>query len=153
MNFRITIRESEVRGMVNRAFGPGVRQQLLGRGGAELLRICRENFGASGKDRPVEWAPLSPRYAKRVKRPYATLDLTGKLFQSGTLNVSDDRAVVSFEDEKASWHQYGTEKMPARPFMPFWGDRISPYAERRIVTAMQLELQRLLRGGSSAANY
>jgi phage gpG-like protein len=69
------------------------------------------------------------------------------------MDVNEDRAVVSFEDKKASWHQFGTAKMPARPFMPFYGNRLSPYAERRVVTKMQLELQRILRGGPASAIY
>jgi phage gpG-like protein len=167
VNFKITIRESEVRGMINRTFGPGIRRQLLGRGGAELIKICRENFGQSGIDRPVEWAPLKnpirqgigsaglQGYAKKVGRFYATLYKTGKLFRSGgqIWDINDDRAIVGFADEKASWHQFGTSKMPARPFMPFWGNRLSPYAERRIITAMQLELQRIVRGGPASAIY
>ncbi len=148
MNFRITIRESDVRGMINRTFGPGVRRQILGAGGAELLRLSRENFGVSGPERPIEWAPLSKDYAKRVKRTYATLDLKGDLYRSGRLNVSDDRAVVSFEDRKASWHQFGEGKMPPRPFMPMYGNRLSPSAERRVTTAMALELQKILRGSN-----
>jgi phage gpG-like protein len=165
VNFKITIRESEVRGMINRTFGPGIRRQLLGRGGAELIKICRENFGQSGIDRPVEWAPLKnpirqgigsaglQGYAKKVGRFYATLYRTGELFRSARLYTTDDTATVVFDDVKASWHQFGTGRMPARPFMPFWGNNLSPYSERRIITSMQMELQRIFRGGPASAIY
>jgi phage gpG-like protein len=88
-----------------------------------------------------------------VKRSYATLELSGDLFASGRLDVNEDRALVSFEDNKASWHQFGTGKMPARPFMPFWGNQLSDYAQRRVITSMQMELQRILRGGPASAIY
>jgi phage gpG-like protein len=67
--------------------------------------------------------------------------------------VTEDRAVVTFEDEKASYHQFGTGKMPARPFMPFWGNRLSPLAERQIMQAGQLAFQRFLRKQSPFPIY
>lgn len=80
-----------------------------------------ENFGASGVDRPWAWAPLSPAYAKKVGRSYATLVVTGALRNSVKKTEGQDCAVVSMSDSDvpyATRHHRGSGNLPARRVFP-----------------------------------
>ena len=98
---------------------------------AETFQECvLANFGASGPYRPWSgWHPLSPAYAKKVGRTYATLEVTGRLKSSvfislnerGNFTVSADNSDVPY----ATAHQYGNPKgnrghpgLPAREYFP-----------------------------------
>lgn len=73
------------------------------------------------------WPPLSPKYAARKLKAIghnAILVYTGELFWSLTPGEPNnirfplpDGIVVGTDDPKAAFHQYGTEKMPARPIL------------------------------------
>lgn len=82
----------------------------------------------SGKSpvRGHKWPDYSDAYAKRkgFKRP--NMFLTGKMLKS--LRVVQDpsgRVIVSFSDEKASWHQTGAGNLPKRKLLPRGRDRFN----------------------------
>lgn len=98
---------------------------------AETFQNCvLANFGPSGPYRPWSgWHPLSPAYAKKVGRTYATLEVSGRLKSSvfmqlnerGNFTVSADDSDVPY----ATAHQYGNPKgnrghpgLPAREYFP-----------------------------------
>jgi len=87
-----------------------------------VFETTRSNFGASGKDRPIEWEALrDERYAKKVGRDYATLHLKGTLEESIDLDSSNEDAAIVFcmdEPVYAKAHQEGIGNMPERPFFP-----------------------------------
>lgn len=155
MRFKVTVNTRDLsRSFMAGVFGDVARRQILGAMGTELIKIAEENIGKTGIDRPATWPPLSKPYAKRVKRDYATLYLTGALYRSSTLRVTPDVATVTYEDTKASLHQDGTEKMPRRPFLPFnSAGQLTPYARRRIENAANLALQSLIRKQTQLAIY
>lgn len=96
--------------------------------------IVLQNFGQSGIDRPSAWSPLSARYAKRVKRSYATLELTGELKRSVRSESSPSEAVI-WQDDSVPYgaaHQFGSDKLPARPYFPIIGDSVSAYTIQQI---------------------
>lgn len=65
--------------------------------------------------RPAPWAP---RKDKKAKHPL--LIRSGNLRQSITWRWNGDDAVVVGSPAKyARYHQFGTKRMPARPFFPF----------------------------------
>ena len=65
--------------------------------------------------RPSPWAP---RKDKKAKHPL--LIRSGNLRQSITWRWNGDDAVVVGSPAKyARYHQFGTKRMPARPFFPF----------------------------------
>jgi phage gpG-like protein len=120
-------------------------QAILAAVGETVALITRENFGEWGVDRPEAWPALSKKYAKKVKRPYATLFVTGDLYNSiQSLPPTNDSVTVIAADEKASWHQLGEGHNPPRPFFPVTADeRLTPYAEAAILAAIEQELERL----------
>jgi HK97 gp10 family phage protein len=79
-----------------------------------------ELFKTEGASLNVEWSPLKEAYLKqKIKKGYSEKKLhkTTTLAQSFTSIVKPFSAVVGTPVEYAKYHEYGTRKMPARPFM------------------------------------
>lgn len=91
------------------------------------------NFGPSGPYRPWSgWHELSPAYAKKVKRTYATLFVSGALkgnilieLEGNSFKVVSDNSRVPY----ATAHQEGNPKgnrghpgLPAREYFPMTED-------------------------------
>ena len=79
--------------------------------------------------RPSPWAPRKPVYTvtvnKKTKKKTRKLDDHPLLIRSGALRQSvfwkfsgDDAVVVGSDRKYAAYHQHGTKRMPARPFVP-----------------------------------
>ena len=102
----------------------------------EAVKQCTlENFGVSGTNRPRVWPPLSKDYARKVKRDYATLDVSGELKNSITVEVAETSIVAT--DEKASYHQLGEGYNKERPFFPISKDgELTEYCQQRITEAL-----------------
>ena len=107
----------------------------------ELGLIVRENFGATGVDRPLDWPSLNPRYAQRKHGGDVTptLILTGALRDSIVVNLGDpDNAYVTSHNELAAYHQYGGPHLPMRPMFPMDDNGvITPYTVERVTAAAQ----------------
>ena len=92
--------------------------------GIAFESVVLNNFGFLGEDRPDEWPPLSPAYAKKVNRTWATLQVDGTLRAAVKLDNSDlDFAKVSASNSDvpyATAHQHGVAErnLPARPYFP-----------------------------------
>lgn len=69
----------------------------------------------AGPDGP--WAPLKESTLKRKKKGTAILVETGRLRGSITHNVVGDTAYIGTPVFYGSYHQFGTRKMVARPFL------------------------------------
>jgi len=80
-------------------------------------------FGANGQNRPTMWQPLSPAYAKRIAKsggqPVPTLYRRGTIFNSIGESASEQMGSVFTFNPLAEYHQFGTDKLPSRPFFPF----------------------------------
>lgn len=64
------------------------------------------------------WPRLDPKTVARKRTGDSPLLETGALRASiRTLIVSDDEGYVVTDDPKAGFHEFGTSKMPPRPFM------------------------------------
>jgi phage gpG-like protein len=116
----------------------------------ELRRSILSNFGRVGLYRPSVWPPLSPDYARRVRRPYATLLVTGRLRDSIRFEVTGTTVVAEVRDEDvpyASVHQYGGgNNIPARPYFPIDRDgEVIPTVMQNILMRMALAFKRALR--------
>ena len=79
--------------------------------------------------RPSPWAPR-----KKPGDGHPLLIRSGHLRQSISWKLDGDDAVVVGTSQKyAKYHQYGTKKMPPRPFMPVdKTGRLMPDVERKI---------------------
>ena len=119
--------------------------------------VTINNFGMSGEDRPVEWESLDDKYAKRVGRSFATLDLKEfkkegsdkKLIDSVDWNADNpDFALVYLNDPPvyAAAHQWGESGMPERPFLPIvkGSETLTPYTEGKCLDAANKALQEAL---------
>lgn len=96
---------------------------------AELaLRIASEDalskissqFKSEGRALGETWAPLKESYLKqKIKKGYSEkiLHRTTTLAQSFTYRLKDFTSYIGTPVPYAVYHEYGTKKMPARPFM------------------------------------
>jgi len=79
-----------------------------------------DNFKSQG--RPNKWQPLSEKYSKYKSESAGAgkpiLEFHGKLKQSINAKHTNDNAMVRTGVKYGVYHQTGTRKMPARPFMP-----------------------------------
>ena len=114
---------------------------------AEVFEVMvRMNIGAEeGEYRPSEWSPLSAKYAKRVKRPYATMKLTGTMESTIKSGSDEDAGYVTCGTEYAGAHQYGEGKMPERPFFPIAGGEFTEQAKDECLSAARIKLEEVLK--------
>lgn len=101
--------------------------------------------------RPRSWAPLKAatiRQKQRKGQSTAKLIRDAQLIRSPRILFVDGRRAVmgsNVADKKgrgyAAHHQYGTKHIPARPFWPFLGRRITAGAKRKVETAMKRRLR------------
>src|SRR6478609_2754231 len=120
----------EARTPINFAMGQKMREMVWG------------NFGVAGVDRPMAWAPLSPAYAKKVGREYATLKLTGALKDAIAVGGAEGESItVSVSDADvpySSVHQSGSRRMPKRPYFPIDDNgNVMPYTASQVTAAAQ----------------
>ena len=93
--------------------------------------------------RPSPWAPRKSggNWPLLVKHPYGGL--------RATINrklVGDDTVVVGSDKDYASFHQFGTKHMPARPFMPVDREgKLLPRVQRKIIKYVEDALSEELR--------
>lgn len=129
-----------------------VRQDVQGAMGECFFEIVRSNFGKFGIDRPISWIPLTPDYAKRVGRDYATLFVSGALESAIQLDNSEpDFCRVSVSDDDvpyATVHQFGGgNNVPARPYFPIDSAGYpTPYAQGEVTNAAMSALAWALKG-------
>ena len=94
--------------------------------GEAMREVVMANIGEFGADRPQAWPPLSPAYAKKVRRTYATLEVTGLLRSNVKLAHLRDASIVHADDADVPYavvHQFGGgNNIPARPYFPVTED-------------------------------
>lgn len=79
-----------------------------------------EVFKTEGRALNVEWSPLKEAYLRwKIKKGFSEKKLhrTTTLAQSFTSEVEGLQARVGTPVPYSIYHEYGTKKMPARPFM------------------------------------
>lgn len=122
-------------------------QEPVNRAMAIQFRQCvYDNFGSSGAFRPHQWAMLSPAYARKVKRTYATLFVTGRLKSSIKAGATLERGRVSISNADAPYalaHQFGYPEgnLPDRPYFPILGGKVLGPVRFLVVLAARLALK------------
>ena len=81
-----------------------------------LKKKTLSNFDAEISPEGVGWAALSPKTIER-KGHSRKLYETGAMRSAISARVEGKQAVISCSDFKAPFHQSGTSRMPARPFI------------------------------------
>ena len=114
--------------------------------------VVDSNFGSAGnegQDRPIEWENLrSKKYAKRVGRTHATLELEGELRSSVyVLPDGEDAAIVETLHSYAGTHQFGdtSRNIAERPFFPIMGNEVTEFTTQKCLESCAAELERSLK--------
>lgn len=115
-----------------------------------FLQHVHANFGSVGLDRPSEWPMLSPKYAKKVHREYATLYVSGALKEAVKVNYGVTESSVSVSKQDVPYaliHQFGGQAgkggsahIPARPYFPIDANgSITEYTRQECIQAAKLQ--------------
>ena len=120
-----------------------------------FYEVVMKNFGSGdGEDRPISWIGLGKgvpgsKYAKKVGREVATLELDGELAASvWPVGEMEEYATVSTTNQYASAHQWGEGNQPPRPFFPITGpegETVTQFTTQKCVDACEAELVRSLK--------
>lgn len=127
------------------------RPAALAAMGSRLHELVLANFGIAGVDRPADWAPLSPDYARKVGRQIATLHVSGALKDAVKVGGSEgDSITVSVSDSDvpyATVHQHGGgNNIPARPYFPVdESGEVMPYTAGEVRAAGVAALKEALK--------
>jgi hypothetical protein len=110
------------------------------------------NFGPVGEDRPFDWPPLSPAYAKKVGRTFATLYVTGSMKQAVKIDSQMESADVVLADADCAYAtphhalRVASPGLPTRRVFPIdEANEVTPYTFRKVVDAAADALGRMLR--------
>lgn len=153
MNYELTVSSQSLQkyeaGLIQRL--ATIQQPVQGAMAERFFEIVRSNFGDVGVDRPADWAPLSPKYAKRVGRDHATLFVTGRLEAAVKMENTQEAGRVSISDSDvpyATVHQYGGgNNIPARPYFPIDNaGNPTTFTQAQVEDAARDEFQRLIGG-------
>ena len=94
-------------------------EELLAGALPGVAAAIERNFDEEG--RHFHWAPLSARYAAWKARRFGAglriLERTGTLRRSITTRLEAGALLASTDAPYAAFHQYGTRRLPARPFL------------------------------------
>ena len=106
-----------------KALGIQGRRRVLKYTADEFVRQTHTNFGGGSGSKYKEhiWPALSKAYAKKVGRTYATLKVSGDLFNSIKANTPRNNWVEVYTTNKyAAAHMLGYEprKLPKRNYFP-----------------------------------
>jgi phage gpG-like protein len=100
-------------------FKPNWKDRTLSQWGKTVLEANRPFWPKETTTEGVPWAPLGPRYAKIKARRYKgnpILRASGKMLDSAYLRGSGGKLIV-VSTKYGKYHQFGTSKMKARPWM------------------------------------
>lgn len=138
--------------------------------GAKVLASMATDAIRDAKLRPAPWPPLAAstkkgigaaaaktrkrkaakaKAAEKAVAGHVLLYRTGALSQSLRPVASGDTFGVASDRPYAVFHQFGTSKMPARPFVPALGkpgaEKLTPAAEKAVAEAAQAAFDAALR--------
>lgn len=156
MNFTLSIVPGDVAALESRLLAKleAARGPVQARMTEAFYGIVMANFGSVGWDRPWTWQQLSPKYAKRVGRTFATLFVTGAL--KATVKADLNAATVTMGNTSSvpyalahhhghpgnfGWTQPGSGELPARRVFPL--DEADQPTERSQATVMQAAYEAL----------
>lgn len=109
--------------------------------GAAVVKSRSELAFHQADMRPSAWPPLAESTIKRKAKKNLSpnpLMATGNMKRSLAIkNPTPDSIEIGSYTDYASYQQFGTNHIPARPFMPEEGGTLTPAAEREVSAAMQ----------------
>lgn len=152
MRYQLTVLDRELAVLRQTILGKvkEVKGQVEGAMAEKFQECVLANFGATGLFRPWSgWAPLSPAYAKKVGRTYATLEVSGRLKQNVLIESRGEHVEVTSSDERvpyATVHQFGGgNSIPAREYFPIGTDgEVTRQVQDLVVEAAHRKLAEIL---------
>jgi phage gpG-like protein len=145
---KITLQQDSLTPAVRQMLGnlPTARRRILRRLADAFAGRAKANIGDTGLDRPKPWGKLTNKYAKRVKREYATLKVSGALQDSiRESNLTDNSVEVGSDLPYAAVHQFGGgNNLPERPYFPATETGLTPGMEAEMDAIVEEELSRLM---------
>ncbi len=105
----------------------------LERIGAVGVSQLSKLFQTEGRSLGVEWKPVKESYLKqKIKKGFSekTLHRTTTLAQSFHSKATDTQVQIGTPVPYAIYHEYGTKRMPARPFMK----PVAQYLQERAIS-------------------
>lgn len=116
--------------------------------GKKLEKSLAQAARADKKAR--EWKTRAKTARAKAMENRQPLYDTGALSQSMTLKIGAGKAGVASDRPYAAYHQYGTKKMPARPFVPALGppgqEQLTEKAAQFVKGAIEAELKKIAAG-------
>lgn len=137
---------------INDRISPAMRRALAAmqdkrpvlEAGGEVLASHATRAFRQDSLRPAPWDPLAASTLKRKGRDSGLLIDTGMLFaslsgaQPAVWEVGSEQIEVGTDREYAVFHQFGTKKMPARPFFPVdGGGELTAAAARELKATLE----------------
>lgn len=108
--------------------------------GVEIHRHVIDCFEHEKSPDGINWAALSPATLKKRRGGNANiLRDKGNMYTSLGHNASDNHVEITIGQDYAPFHQFGTSKMPARPFFP--SSTLPQEWERDVMDVLNLYLQ------------
>lgn len=130
MKIRIEIRgTAELRTALENALSDELRRDVVDAMATELLQKTEGAF-FSERYRPLRWEPLKKSTLRRKKKNTRMLMDTFTMVRGFAVEDADAYgAAIANTQKYAVYHQFGTRRMPARPFVPAtggFGDILEP---------------------------
>lgn len=116
-----------------------------------LMRLY--NSGQSAVMGFKKWQKYSKSYRSALDKGYyspknarpVNLQLTGDMMKSLSIGSGSDNVIIYFDDDKAEYHQEGTDKMPQRQLLPKTGEDFKPSVFKYIKQAAGKAVADLIR--------
>jgi len=136
---------------------PALRQKLdamkdtrpILEAGGFMLKQCALSAWRDEAMRPAPWRPLKPATVERKEKAGKTAMLIFERHMQQSLRVgvpSGGKVEVGSDAFYAPFHQFGTGRMPARPFIPMREDgKLVPAAEQKVFSAMRARMAQMLK--------
>lgn len=114
LRLRVEVRSALnlLQALAGRLHNPGA---LLSPAAPIVAGAIERNFDEEG--RPMPWPPLTPATLRRKPAGLKILERSGRLRRSIRTRVEGTALVASTELPYAAAHQFGTGRLPARPFL------------------------------------
>ena len=84
--------------------------------GVEIQRHVMDCFEQEKSPDGINWAALSPATLRKRGQNAKKLHDTGAMYASLGHNATNSHVEITIGQNYAQFHQFGTSKMPARPF-------------------------------------
>jgi phage gpG-like protein len=121
------------------------KRPVLEAAGATMAGLTVQAF-RNASIRPKEWDELAESTLKRKGGKGNVLIDSGALWQSIVSDPGSSQVEIGTDRFYAPYLQFGTSRMPARPFIPVTDDdELTPLASRRVGDAVERVLRRAAR--------